>query len=113
MWMGLGAGETGFDFNSYKKFYDIWIRSSSEMLEELMRSPQFAAMAGKASGDTADFKKQIDEMIEASLKSMHLPSSSDIKELSRRMRSLEERFQQLAQKMESTRPQKPIGRKKR
>ena len=70
-------------------------------------------MVGKASGNTADFKEQVDEMIEATLNNMHLPSSSDIKELSRRMRSLEERFLQLAQKMESTRPQKPIGRKKR
>ena len=115
----MDAAETGFDFKMYKKFHDIWIRSSSEMLDELMRSPQFAEMVGKGLENSMDFKKQMDEVIEASLKNMHLPTSSDFNELSRRLRTLEERFQQFVQKMEmaqshsSVPPKRPTGRKKR
>ena len=115
----MDAAETGFDFKLYKKFYDIWTRTSTEMLDELMHSPQYAEMAGKALENSADLKKQVDEVIEASLKNMHLPTSSDVKGLSRRLRTLEERFQQVVQKMEmaqsrsSIPPKRPTGRRKR
>ena len=105
--MGADGEKAEFDLRSYKKFYEIWVRSSSEMMEEIMRSPHFAAMAGKMLDTSVDMKRQIDEVIETSLKGMHLPTSSDFKELSRRLLTLEERVEQLLKKMNPSKPQSP------
>lgn len=90
----------GFDFSLYKKFYDIWVRSTSEMLDEMMRSPQFAAVIGKSLESSLDFKKRLDELIESSLKGFHLPSSSEVADLSRRLRVLEQQIEGFSQKLE-------------
>lgn len=105
--MGNGEEKGEFDFRTYKKFYDIYVRSSSEMMEEIMRSPHFAAMAGKMLDNSVDMKKQMDEVIETSLKSMHLPTSSNFKGLSRRLRTLEEQVEQLLNKRNTSKPKSP------
>ncbi|MGH7273898.1 MAG: poly(R)-hydroxyalkanoic acid synthase subunit PhaE [Nitrospiria bacterium] len=89
-----------FDIDLYKKFYDIWVRSTSEMLKEMMGSPQFAAALGKSLQGSLDFKKRLDESIESSLKGFRLPTSSDVTELSSRIRALEQQVQGFAKKME-------------
>jgi polyhydroxyalkanoate synthesis regulator phasin len=101
----------GFDFNLYKKFYDIWVRSTSEMLNEMMRSPQFSAAMGKALEGSLDFKKRLDESIESSLKGFRLPISSEVAELSRRIRMLEQQVQGLSKALEELKDRLPISGK--
>jgi polyhydroxyalkanoate synthesis regulator phasin len=93
-------GAEGFDLGLYKKFYDIWVRSSSEMLNEMMRSPQFAAAMGRTLESSLDFKKRLDELIESSLKGFRLPSTSEVTELSRRIRALERQVQDFSKALE-------------
>ena len=89
-----------FDIGLYKKFYDNWVRSTSEMLNEMMRAPQFAAAMGKNLQSSLDFKKRLDESIESSLKGIRLPTSSDVTELSSRVRALEQQVQGFSKKLE-------------
>jgi len=89
-----------FDIGLYKKFYDVWVRSTSEMLNEIMRSPQFAAAMGKSLQGSLDFKKRLDESIESSLKGFRLPTSSDVTGLSSRIRALEQQVRGFSKKLE-------------
>jgi len=89
-----------FDLGLYKKFYDVWVRSSSEMLNEMMRSPQFAGAMGKSLHSSLDFKKRMDEVIESSLKGFHFPTSSEVTELSRQIRGLERQVHGFSQRLE-------------
>ena len=115
-------GGEAFYSGFYKKFYDIWVKTSSEMLDELMRSPEFAAAMGKYLENSLDFKKHLDELIESSLKRLHLPTSSDITSLSGQIGALERRIQGFSQKLDeigatiADRPpsrQRPSPQKKR
>lgn len=99
----------GFDFGLYKKFYDMWVRSTSEMLNEMMRSPQFAAAMGQSLESSLDFKKRVDELIESSLKGFHFPTSSEVAALSRRVRALERQVQGFSEKLEELRAHLPSG----
>jgi len=94
-------GAEGFDLGLYKKFYDVWVRSTSEMLHEMMQSPQFAEAMGKTLEGSLDFKKQLDELIESSLKNLHLPTTSEVTDLSRRIRALEVQVQDVSKALES------------
>lgn len=94
-------GTEGFDLGLYKKFYDICIRSTSEMLHEIMQSPQFAEAMGKTLEGSLDFKKQLDEVIEASLKNLHLPTTAEFTELSRRIRAVEVQVQDVSKTLEA------------
>ena len=106
-----------FDIGLYKKFYDICVRSTSEMLNEMMGSPQFAAAMGKSLQGSLDFKKRLDESIESSLKGLRLPTSSDVTELSSRVRALEQQVQGFSKKLEELQayfqspPKGPVSRK--
>lgn len=100
-------GGEGFDFGLYKRFYDIWVRSTSEMLDEMMRSPQFAAAMGKALESSLDFKKRLDELIESSLKGLRLSTSSEVIELSSRLRALEQQVHGFSQKLEELKAHLP------
>lgn len=90
----------GFDLGLYKKFYDVWVRSTSEMLNEMMRSPQFAAAMGKSLQSSSDLKKRVDELIESCLKGVRLPTSSQAAELSSRIRALEQQVRGFSKKLE-------------
>ena len=109
--------EERFDLSLYKKFYDAWVRSASEMLNEVMRSPQFADGMGKWLQGSLDFKKRLDEVIESSLKEFRLPTSSGVGEVSSRVRALEQQIQGLSKKLEELQahfpssPKGPVSRK--
>lgn len=100
-------GGEGLDFRLYKKFYDIWVRSTSEMLDEMMSSPQFAAVMGRWLDTSLDFKKRVDEWMESYLKGLHLPTSSDVAELSRRIQALEQQVQDFSIALEEVRASLP------
>ena len=95
-----GIGLEGFDPSGYKKVYDIWVRSFSEMFDQMMKTSAFAATMGKALEQSVDFKKQFDEMIEETLKQMRLPTTADMKELHRQLNALTVQLDRLEQRLE-------------
>jgi polyhydroxyalkanoate synthesis regulator phasin len=70
------------------------------MLNEMMRSPQFAVAMGRALESSLDFKKRLDEMIESSLQGLRLPTTSEVTELSRRISALEQQVQDFSKALE-------------
>jgi polyhydroxyalkanoate synthesis regulator phasin len=70
------------------------------MLNEMMQSPQFAAAVGRTLESSLDFKKRLDELIESSLKSFRLPTTSEVTELSRRIKALEQQVQGFSKALE-------------
>ncbi len=67
--------------NFPNQMYDIWVRTSSEMLEQMMQTPAFAAGQGKLLEQSMELKQQVDQALEASLKSMRLATDSDVQAL--------------------------------
>ncbi|HEX3036391.1 MAG TPA: hypothetical protein VHT73_14940 [Thermodesulfobacteriota bacterium] len=80
----LSKGEEGAkvpDFDPltyYKKFYEVWEKTMSEALEMWLRSPLFASTMGKTIERSSEFKKYMNEVMEKSLKNMHVPTKTDI-----------------------------------
>ena len=62
----------------YRKFYEVWEKTMSEALEMWLRSPLFASTMGKTIERSSEFKKYMNEIMEKSLKNMHVPTKTDI-----------------------------------
>jgi hypothetical protein len=84
----------------YKKFYEIWENSMSEALEAWLKSPLFAASVGKAVEKSSEFKKYLDEVMEKSLKNMHLPTKSDIDRVLASINNIEAKINDLSDKVD-------------
>lgn len=87
-------------YNLYKRFYDIWSGSFTQMLNEMMTTPQFAAMMGRNLEGSLDLKHQMDQWFETTLKGMRLPTSGDMKSLIQRVTSLEAQIHDLTEHIE-------------
>ncbi len=100
--MGNGAEAQGGEdaIRLYKKMYDTWVRSASEMLNEAMQSPQFAALMGKSLEGALDFKKRLDEAMDSSLRGFQFPTASDVAALSRQVHSLADEVRVCSQKLD-------------
>jgi hypothetical protein len=83
-----GAGQW-FYLNFLKQTYDMWVRTSSLMLEQMMQAPAFAAHLGKAFEQSLDIKRQTDEAWDIWLRNMRFATQSDIQTLLGAQRSLE------------------------
>lgn len=77
-----------FDLTAYKQLYDVWTRSFTDMFDQMMKTPAFAATMGHALDQSVEFKKHFDEAIEETLTQMRLPSAADMKELHRQLNGL-------------------------
>lgn len=95
----------------YKKFYDTWEKSSSEVLEKWVNSPLFAANIGKAVEKSSEFKKYFDEAVEKTLKNMRFPTKSDMDRMLSSINNLEEKINDLIDKVDDL--NKPARRSKK
>jgi len=91
---------------SYKEFYETWENSSSELLETWVNSPLFASSIGKAVERSAEFKKQFDEAVEKTLKSLRLPSKNDIDKVLASINNLEAKINDLTDIVDDLKPDK-------
>ena len=98
----------------YKQFYETWARTWSDVFEKTMRSPEFLTALAKSFQGSLGVKEMIDQAMETTLKSMRMPTASDIHALARRLTSIEEKLERLAAKREAARPRsKPRARARR
>ena len=106
----LNTGETSskapsFDpITYYKKFYEVWEKTMSEALDIWLKSPLFAATLGKTVEKSSEFKKYIDEVMERSLKNMHLPTKSDIDRVLSSINNIEAKVNDLSDKVDELKP---------
>lgn len=112
---GVEEAEEYDPVEQYKKFYEAWEKSSSEILEKWVNSPLFAANIGKAVEKSSDLKKHFDEGVEKVLKNMRFPTKTDIDRVLASINNLEEKINDLADKIEeaNTPPPAPRAQKKK
>lgn len=112
---GVEEAEEYDPVEQYKKFYEAWEKSSSEILEKWVNSPLFAANIGKAVEKSSDLKKHFDEAVEKVLKNMRFPTKTDIDRVLSSINNLEEKINDLADKIEeaNTPPPAPRTQKKK
>jgi flagellar hook-associated protein FlgK len=112
---GVEEAEEYDPVEQYKKFYEAWEKSSSEILEKWVNSPLFAANIGKAVEKSSDLKKHFDEAVEKVLKNMRFPTKTDIDRVLSSINNLEEKINDLADKIEeaNTPPPAPRAQKKK
>ncbi len=80
----------------YKDFYRIWIETYSETFKEFMKSGHFASDMGKLNAHLMDFQKYNREMLEENfLKSMNLPTKTEIDEINKELYSLKKTVKEL------------------
>ena len=94
------AGEGTDTAAHYKKFYETWEKSSSEIMEKWVNSPLFAANIGKAVERSSELKKYFDEAVEKTLKNMRFPTKNDVDRLHASINNLEEKINDLTDKID-------------
>lgn len=98
--MGLGNGAArgfqGVNLNVAKQMYDIWIRTSSEALEAMVKTPSFVAAMGNVFTQSLDFKRHMDEVLDTTLKSMQFSTGSDTQAMLSELRAIQGTLTQIS-----------------
>lgn len=100
---GAAGNDKAIDFDPaayYKRFYEIWEKTMSEAMETWLKSPLFAASTGKIVEQSSGLKKYLDEVMERSLKNMHLPTKNDIDRVLASLNNLEAKINDLWDKID-------------
>lgn len=95
-----GAPQNADPVGQYKKFYETWEKTTSEAMETWLKSPVFAANMGKAIERSSELKKYLDELMEKSLKNMHLPTKNDIDRVLASINNIEAKINDLWDKVD-------------
>ena len=80
---------------NFKKMYDTWLESASSQMDTMMRTEAFAAKSGKDLKQFAEYKKKMGEMLEAYWESIHLPNSSDMREVYHKLYTMDRKLDDL------------------
>lgn len=79
-----------------RDFYKIWMETYSETFKEFLKSGHFASDMGKTTSHFIEFQKYIREMLEENyLKTMNLPTKTDIDEINKEVYLLKKREKEL------------------
>jgi len=84
----------------YKKLFSVWEETMSEALESWMKTPLFSAAVGQAIDKSSQLKQYFDEGMERNLKNMQLPTKSDIDKILMSIIKIEERINDLIERVE-------------
>ncbi|MCH8028598.1 MAG: hypothetical protein IH874_01530 [Candidatus Dadabacteria bacterium] len=84
----------------YKKFYSVWEQNLSEALESWLKTPYFSATVGKGIERSSELKKYFDQVIERSLKTMHMPTKGDVNKALAAINKIEEKVNDLIDKVD-------------
>ena len=82
------------------EFRDIWLNTSNEAFKEVMSTTAFAKMTGESVGDVLEAQQQADEAAETTLRTLGLPTESDVAEVGDRLVELERRQHAVEQKLD-------------
>lgn len=94
------AGASVDPSGDYKKLYAQWESTMSEALDSWIKTPLFSSVVGQAIEKSSEFKKYLDEGMERNLKSMQLPTKSDINLMLTSINKIEEKINDLMEKVE-------------
>ena len=90
-----------------KDFYKIWIETYSETFKDFLKSGHFASDMGKLNSYLMDFQKYNREMLEENyLKSMNLPTKTEIDEINKELYSLKKTVKELTSQIKELKEKK-------
>jgi class III poly(R)-hydroxyalkanoic acid synthase PhaE subunit len=96
-----------FSPEKYKEFYDIWIQTYSETFKDFAKSGHFTSDLGKLNSHLMDFQKYNREMLEENyLKSMNLPTKTEIDEINKELYSLKKTVKELTSQIKELKEKK-------
>ncbi len=81
-------------------FRDIWLNSANEAFKEVMGTTAFAAATGDTLDQVFDAQQQATETAEATLRSLGMPTESDVEEVGERLVELERRQHDVENKLD-------------
>ena len=91
----------------YKEFYDIWIQTYSDTFKDFARSGHFVSDLGKLNAHLMDFQKYNREMLEENyLKSMNLPTKTEIDEINKELYNLKKTVKELTRQIKELQEKK-------
>jgi hypothetical protein len=90
-----------WDVDNYEKFYSIWSKNMTEMMEKMMRTPGFTENSWKAFKSTAGIQKFYKMLSNMYLKTLDVPDRDEIDELSERINYLDDKIEKMEEMLES------------
>ena len=97
---GMSLSKEGIEQETYKKFFAAWQAALAEYLDKYLRSPEFCEKLSQNMSASLFCKKNIDQVLLSSLKSLKLPTRDDIGELYGRIDAIEEKVDQVLEKLD-------------
>ena len=97
---GMNISKDGIDQDTYKMFFAAWQESLADSLDKYLHSPGFCEKMGQNLSTSMLFKKNMDQMMLSSLKSLKLPTRDDINELYVRIDTIEEKLDQVLERLD-------------
>jgi len=83
-----------------KQTYQIWEQFTKQYTDSLLRNQQFLDMTGKALENSLQFKQQIDQIVEAAISNMQLPTKGDMDRTQHKLNELEGLLRDANEKLE-------------
>lgn len=83
-----------------EQFRDTWLNAANLAFKEVMSTTMFSAATGQSIEDLLGFRRRTDEVAEAFLHELGLPSQGDIEEVGTRLVELERRQHELTERIE-------------
>lgn len=82
---------------AYRDFYRLWIETYSETFKEFLKSGHFSSGMGRLMSYSIDFQKNNREMLEENyMKTLGLPTRTEIDEINREVYFLKKKVKELA-----------------
>lgn len=85
----------------YAEFVKSWEKVATAQMDQILKSPAFAASMGKTVAGALDFLGQIKKTVEASLSALNLPTKQEYEDLLARSQAVQERVERLHDKVDA------------
>jgi hypothetical protein len=83
-----------------KQNFQLWEQLTRQYTEGLLRNRQFLDITGRALENSLQFRQQVDQVVEATIASMQLPTRGDIDRTLHKLNQLEGLLRDLHEKVD-------------
>jgi hypothetical protein len=90
-----------WDIDNSEKFYSIWSKNMSEMLEKMMRTPGFTENSWNLFKSTSGIQQFYRMLSNMYLKTLDVPDREEIDELSERINYLDDKLEKIEEILET------------
>lgn len=87
--------------DNFEKFYGVWSSNTSEMMDKVLRTPEFLESSWEMFKNSAGIMRFFEEQTKMNLKSMNVPTMDQLDELSERINYLDDKLENLEEKLDS------------